>query len=109
MKIRTILLPVCLLAFAFAQGPKPKEGYVPDSKTAVKIAEAVLMPVYGEKKIEVERPFAAVLKDEIWTVTGTLRCGDGEVGSATTRCDGGVAEVQISRNDARILFMWHGK
>lgn len=30
---------------------KPKDGFVPDAKTAVKVAEAVLIPVYGEKKI----------------------------------------------------------
>ena len=38
-----------LLLATSAQGQvHPKEGYVPDSATAVKIAEAVLVPVYGK-------------------------------------------------------------
>ena len=81
---------------------------MPDSSTAVKIAEAVLIPVYEKEKIESERPFTARLKDDVWTVTGTLRCPDGH-GGTTTDCDGGVAEVRISKADARILFMTHYK
>jgi hypothetical protein len=95
-------------ALALGQGYAPKEGYVPDSATAVRIAEAVLIPVYGEKKVESERPFTAKLKDEVWTVHGTLHCPDGH-GGTTTQCAGGVAEVQISKVDARILSMGHGK
>jgi hypothetical protein len=107
MKIGPVVFAVCMTTFAFAQGYKPPEGYVPDSKTAVKIAEAVLKPVYGEKQIESERPFNAILKNDTWTVTGTLHC-NGE-GKASTGCDGGVAEVRISRSEARILYLWHGK
>jgi len=85
------------------RGFRPESGYVPDSQTAVRIAEAVLAPVYGEKQIESERPFTAKLKDGVWTVTGTLHCPAGNV------CEGGVAEVRISKGDARILYMLHGK
>ncbi|MFI5101869.1 MAG: YbbC/YhhH family protein [Terriglobales bacterium] len=110
MKIWTIFTCTVLFSWELAsgQGYKPPSGYVPDSKTAVKIAEAVLVPVYGEKHIESERPFTATLKDGAWIVTGTLRCPDGREGT-TTSCDGGVAEVQISKDDARILYMMHGK
>jgi hypothetical protein len=34
------------------------------------------MPVYGKKQIESEEPFTAQLKDDVWTVSGTLRCPD---------------------------------
>jgi hypothetical protein len=95
-------------ALAFGQRDAPKRGYVPDSATAVKIAEAVLIPVYGEKQIESERPFTAKLKDNVWTVCGTLNCPDGK-GGTTTRCNGGVAEVQISKIDGRILSLIHYK
>jgi hypothetical protein len=81
----------------------PSGGYVPDAITAVKIAEAVLMPVYGEQKIASERPFTAKLDGDVWTVDGTLYCGDGKIGT----CDGGAARVKLSKNDARILFMIH--
>lgn len=109
MKPWAILACTVLLALELAgQGYKPASGYVPDSKTAVKIAEAVLASVYGEKQIESERPFTATLKNGVWTVTGTLRCPDGKGGTPTS-CDGGVAELQISKNDARILYMSHGE
>ncbi|MBZ5663186.1 MAG: YbbC/YhhH family protein [Acidobacteriia bacterium] len=109
MKTRVILACTVLLASELVgQGYKPTSGYVPDSRTAVRIAEAVLIPVYGERQIEAERPFTASLKNGIWTVTGTLRCPDGK-GGTTTSCDGGVAEVRISKNDAQIIYMLHGK
>jgi hypothetical protein len=109
MKPWAILACAGLLASELVgQGYRPASGYVPDSKTAVKIAEAVLVPVYGEKQIRSELPLTATLKNGVWTVTGTLRCPDGK-GGTTTSCDGGVAEVRISKNDARILYMLHGK
>lgn len=89
-------------------GYVPKQGYVPNSTTAVKIAEAVLVPVYGEAKVASERPFTATLKAGVWTVQGTLRCPDGK-GGTTTECVGGVAVVKLSKADARILFMIHYK
>jgi hypothetical protein len=90
------------------QDLKPNRGFVPDSRTAVKIAEAVLIPVYGEEKIEAEKPFNAELKDGVWTVNGTLRCSDGH-GGTTTDCVGGTASVKIAKADGRIMFMIHYK
>jgi NTF2 fold immunity protein len=81
---------------------KPKNGFVPDAATAVRIAEAVLIPVYGEKKILSERPFNASLQGDVWTVAGTLHCG-------APRCDGGSAEVKISKSSGQILNMIHYK
>jgi NTF2 fold immunity protein len=81
---------------------QPKDGYVPNAETAVKIAEAVLVPVYGEKQIASERPFKAVLQADVWTVAGTLRCG-------APACDGGTAEVKISKTSGQILYMMHYK
>ena len=109
--MKSLVVPLSLLllgSWLFGQGYKPKSGYVPDSATAVKIAEAVLIPVYGDKQIASERPFTATLKNGVWTVDGTLRCPDGK-GGTTTMCDGGVASVQISKDDARILEMGHGQ
>jgi hypothetical protein len=104
------------LAIANSTGPqnkshgyKPKDGFVADSRTAVKIAEAVLIPVYGEEQIRSEEPFTAHLKGDVWTVGGTLRCPDGKGGFTTTDCDGGVAVVKLSKADGRVLFMMHYK
>jgi len=74
-------------------------GYVPDAKTAIRIAKAVLAPAYGEPKIEAEEPFKAILRGDIWTVEGHLPEG----------LAGGVAHVEISKSDGRILRMIHGK
>jgi hypothetical protein len=109
MKRQVVLCCIFLLVpIAMGQGYKPKAGFVPDAGTAVKIAEAVLIPVYGQPKIESERPFSAELKDEIWTVSGTLRCPDGH-GGTTTICKGGTATVKIAKDDGRIFFMIHYK
>ena len=110
MKTLSILsLGIVLVSFAMAQGIQPKEGFVPNQETAIKIAEAVLIPIWGKDKIESERPFAAELKENTWTVYGTLRCPGGKGGSLTVGCRGGVATVEISRVDARVLSVSHGR
>jgi|SRR5215471_15541193 len=81
---------------------KPKDGLVPNAETAVKIAEAVLIPVYGEKKISEERPFKATRHEDIWRVAGTLNCG-------SPNCEGGTAVVRISKTTGEILFVGHYK
>ena len=87
-----------------AQEPsvQPKDGFVPNAKTAVIIGEAVLIPVYGEKQIESERPFKATLQGDVWTVEGTLNCD-------APFCHGGTAVVKISKISGQILFMTHYK
>ena len=75
----------------------PEMGYVPDSETAIRIAEAVWIPIYGDKIIAKEKPFKATLHGETWTVTGSLP--DGHVG--------GTAIAEISRRDGRILRVIH--
>ena len=68
-------------------------------QTAIDIAVKEWIPIYGEEKIEVEKPYHANLKNGIWTVTGSLPEG----------WDGGVAEAQISQEDGKILRIIHGK
>jgi hypothetical protein len=51
---------------------RPEAGFVPDAATALKIAEAVLIPVYGEALTRSERPFKAVLEGDVWIITGTV-------------------------------------
>jgi NTF2 fold immunity protein len=104
----SLWIVVLALAQVSTQDYRPKDGYVPDSTTAVKIAEAVLLPVYGKKQIDSEEPFNAKLKDGVWTVSGTLRCPDGR-GGISNECDGGVAIVQISKIDAHVISMIHVK
>jgi hypothetical protein len=108
--ITTIFTLAALAAIAYPQTEQkkpsftPKEGFVPNAETAVKVGEAVLMPVYGEKKILSERPFKATLQGDIWMVEGTL-C-DGPPGAT---CLGGTAVVKISKTSGQVLFMMHYK
>jgi hypothetical protein len=78
---------------------KPKEGYVPDEKTAIRIAVAVWIPIYGEKEIEKEKPYQAKLDKGVWTVEGSL----------PEDWLGGVAVAEIAKDDGCILRVSHGK
>ena len=107
------LMLITILVFAFAsavsQQPAQRE-YVPNAATAVAIAEAVLIPVYGKEKIESERPYKAALGGGVWTVTGTLYCSDGKSPpKESTECVGGTAVVKLSMRDAHIISMIHYK
>lgn len=82
----------------------PKEGFVPDRETAIKIAEAVWTPIYGAEKISQEKPFVAELRNGVWIVSGTLPSAP----PALTR-KGGVATIEIAKRDGRILAVSHGK
>jgi hypothetical protein len=77
----------------------PKAGFVPDSTTAIAVAEAVLTPIYGRDTVQAERPYSAKLEGDVWTVTGFLPQGH----------VGGTAIVRISKADAKILFLIHEK
>lgn len=77
----------------------PPNGFVPDAKTASRIAEAVWGPIYGESKIADEKPFNATLEKDVWTVTGSLPKG----------LHGGVALVEISKTNGTIIRVSHGK
>jgi len=107
--LSSVLLLTTVALCQSAVSYKPPSGFVPDSKTAVAIAEAVLIPVYGKEHIESERPFGATLRQDVWTIAGTLYCPDGKGGVKTEDCAGGVAVVKISKNDGRVLYMLHGK
>jgi len=77
----------------------PPNGFVPDERTATRIAEAVWIPIWGEQSVLGEKPFVATLKGDTWTVRGTLK----------PAVFGGVAEAEISKRDGRILRVAHGQ
>src|SRR2546422_10587240 len=51
--------------------PLPEVGCVPDPETAMRIAEAVWIPLYGEDIVKQQRPLEADLTASVWTVRGT--------------------------------------
>ncbi len=93
-------LLVVALAVTYAQSGIriPEKGFVPDEATAIRIAEAVLAPIYGDRKVAAERPYHAVLTGNIWSVEGTLH----------TQL-GGVSLVKLRREDGAIISVTHGK
>jgi hypothetical protein len=110
MRCFIIVISLLTVATTYAQTSqpssfRPKDGFIPNAETALKVGEAVLIPVYGEKTILDERPFKATLNRDVWTVEGTVPC-DGPVGVS---CEGGAALVRISKTSGQILFMMHYK
>jgi hypothetical protein len=104
MKWISIVMLASAAAFTGGQeGPKhnyvPKDGYVPTSEVAIKIAVAVWEPIYGADNIAAEKPYRAALAGGVWTVEGSLPEG----------MKGGVAEAEIARADGRIMRISHGK
>jgi hypothetical protein len=81
-----------------AKSIHPKNGFVPDESTAVRIGEAVAIAQYGEKAIAAERPFRARLKEDVWIVKGTLH---------PQGAFGGTAVIKIGKADGRVLFLTH--
>jgi len=77
----------------------PKEGFVPNEATAIRIAEAVWEPIYGKENISSQQPLKASLAGGVWTVVGSLPEGR----------KGGVALAEIRKQDGCVLRVSHGK
>ena len=70
----------------------PTAGCVPNAETAIRIAEAVWSPIFGDEIVKSQRPFHAELMNETWTVRG----------SRPVPTDRSLI-AQIEKNDGRIL------
>ena len=77
----------------------PENGFIPDEITALKVAEAILFPIYGADKINSEKPFKAEFENGVWYISGTL----------PKHMKGGTAMVEISKKTGEILRVSHGK
>lgn len=76
-----------------------RRDYVPNEETAIKVAEAIWLPIYGDD-IYNDTPFKATLKDSsIWIVEGTLNNYE----------YGGVPYIEIQKKDCKVLKVTHGK
>jgi hypothetical protein len=71
LAIIILLLTVYLLIAAQKDSNASHPNYVPDSKTAVLIAEAVLIGQFGQERVDAQRPYAAISMDkDFWLVQG---------------------------------------
>lgn len=104
ISVAVLLAVPCLwIPEAIGQEPathsvKPKNGLVPDDVIAIRIAEAIWLPIYGAAIYD-KKPFTAKLKGNTWVVEGTL----------PKNMLGGVPIAEISRVDGRVTRISHGK
>jgi hypothetical protein len=92
-----VSLALSLPCSAEDNGYVPPDGFVPPSRVANQIAEAVLVPIYGRANIEREKPFETRLDGDVWTVEGT----------SPPHTFGGVFTIKISRLTGEILYLIH--
>jgi hypothetical protein len=72
---------------------------VPDERTAISIAEAVLFNIYGEENIRDKAPYEAHRIEGYWLVFGTL----------AKNHRGGTFKIIIEAETAHILLIGHDK
>ena len=82
----------------------PAEGVIPTADIAVKIAECVLLEIYGKESIEKEKPFSVNLVNGIWVIEGHIPNGND---SALTFC--GQSYVEIRKSNGEIIKLLHTK
>ncbi len=94
-----LLLLIDTNAFHF-QEHKSIKDLVPNESVAKKIAETILIPIFGKKEIRSQRPYAVELvNDSIWVVQGVVK----------EEIIGGGFYIEIQKRDCKILKITHGK
>lgn len=89
---------VCFAKLLYAKDMNQNKDFVPDEATAIKIAEAIWLPIYGDK-IYNDKPFVAKLSNQkVWIVEGTLH-----------EAKGGVPHIEIQKKDCKIIKVYHEK
>jgi hypothetical protein len=102
---RNALLTVAGMLILASQGTQmahsytPPGGFVSTPETAVQIARAVAVPIYGEQQVARQSPLTATLVDDRWVVEGKLPPGE----------LGGVLHVEIAKASGCILRVTHGR
>jgi hypothetical protein len=79
----------------------PKEGVIPTAEIAFKVAEPILIGIYGKDAIESEKPFSINLENSTWIIEGTFNGSEEAVG--------GVAYIEIRKDTGEVLKVIHTK
>lgn len=112
-KIILYLLSLFTISSLYSQGASEcslkdtitkTRDYVPDEVTAKKIAEAIWLPIYGEKILK-QSPYKATLVNDIWIVEGLVP----EPYRNEPNYRGGTAHIEIRKSDCKILKVTHGR
>ena len=72
---------------------------IPDSKSAVNVAEKILFKVYGKEDIKEQRPYNLVFQNGYWILNGTR----------PEPVIGGAFLIIMNSKDGKIIELIHGK
>lgn len=96
--MKVIFLCFLIISHLFAD-----EGVlIKNKEAALLVGEALLQAIYGENVLR-QKPFKISETKEAWILDGTFHCPKGQ------HCLGGVAHLEFSKFDGRILKVTHGK
>ena len=72
-----IVVAIIVIVILPKRGYMPKSGMVPSSTIVIEIAEAVLIPIYGETQILQQKPYVVTYNSfrKTWKVEGGLLLG----------------------------------
>jgi hypothetical protein len=72
-KLFGMILALAVLALASDAPKAHHRDYVPDEKTAERIAEAILVTMYGQQQVDAQQPLhAASATKDYWLVQGSI-------------------------------------
>jgi NTF2 fold immunity protein len=96
MRVTLALLLVLFMFTTAVSGEKEHKDYVPDQKTAVRVAEAILVAQYGEERVNAQLPLLADGSNkDFWIVQGSAH--------AAVPSFGGGPAVWINKHSGCIL------
>ncbi len=99
---RTLILFFMFVSCSYGTTDKsalPSQGVIPNEDTAVKVAEALFIPIFGADEVAKYSPYHARFKDGLWTVYGTLKSGS----------RGGTPQMTIQKKDGKVIEVWHSQ
>ena len=76
-----------------------KDPIIPDSASAINIAETILFKIYGKDDIKRQRPYEIYLIDNYWIILGTL----------PEESFGGTFLIIMDSRDSKVIKVTHGK
>ncbi|MBL8049016.1 MAG: hypothetical protein JNJ45_10085 [Chthonomonas sp.] len=111
MTTKTLVFAMGLLcggAMVMAEPDRPpKDGYVPNERTAIAIGVAVAENVFGKGLVEKQKPHQAELEKGVWMVSGSLPPPEVLPNGDRKVWVGGTFEVFLNKSDGRILKVIH--
>jgi hypothetical protein len=104
MRQKTTIISIIIICSLSSLVIGQNRSYVPDKETASKIAEIILLSVYGEQ-VNKQKPFKVTCEnDSVWSINGVLP--EPKEGYMNI---GGVAHIRIRKKDCKILECYHTK